>query len=377
MSDRANPQAAADTAIQFFRNTAVRVIALLAVLYGFLVSIGMIGKAFKMFSGGFVGELIQSASNPLIGLFVGILVTSLVQSSSTTTSLVVALVGSGTMPVATAIPVVMGANIGTSVTNILVSLGHINRGREFRRAYAAANVHDFFNVLAVLILFPLQLATNFLGVLSTQLAEVFYDIGGLTFASPLKLATAPAVNGAAHLIGQHPWLMLLVSLVLMFASLRQLVVLLKLLVMSRVEVLFDEVIFRNAGRAMLFGLFITALVQSSSVTTSLAVPLAGAGILTIEQIFPYTLGANVGTTITAMLAALAVGEVPAVTVAFAHMLFNICGILVIWPLPAMRNLPIQMAEKMTQIAMRSRIIPVAWVLFFFFVMPAMAIFLLR
>ena len=377
MSDRANPKVATDAATQHLKSTAIRVVALVAVLYGFLVSIGMIGKSFKMFSGGFIGDLIQSASNPLIGLFVGILVTSLVQSSSTTTSLVVALVGSGTMPVATAIPVVMGANIGTSVTNILVSLGHINRGPEFRRAYAAANVHDFFNVLAVLILFPLQLATNFLGILSAGLAEIFYDIGGLTFASPLKIATAPAVEGAAHLIGNHPWLMLLASLALMFGTLRQLVVLLKLLVISRVEALFDEVIFRTAGRAMLFGLFITALVQSSSVTTSLAVPLAGAGILTIQQIFPYTLGANVGTTITAMLAALAVGEIPAVTVAFAHMLFNVCGILVIWPIPAIRRLPIIMAEKMTNIAMYSRIIPIAWVLFFFFALPAAAIYFLR
>jgi sodium-dependent phosphate cotransporter len=377
MGDRTKPTAAAESAKPFLKNTTLRVIALVAVLYGFLVSIGMIGKAFKMFSGGFVGDLVQSASNPLIGLFVGILVTSLVQSSSTTTSLVVALVGSGTMPAATAIPVVMGANIGTSVTNILVSLGHINRGPEFRRAFAAANVHDFFNVLAVLILFPLQLATNFLGILSTRLAELFYDIGGLTFASPLKLATAPAVDGAARLIGHHPWLMLLVSLTFMFATLRQLVVLLKLLVISRVEALFDQVIFRTAARAMLFGLFVTALVQSSSVTTSLAVPLAGAGILTIQQIFPYTLGANVGTTITAMLAALAVGEVPAVTVALAHMLFNVCGILVIWPVPAIRKLPIVMAEKMTRVAMHSRVIPVVWVLFFFFAVPAAAIFLLR
>ena len=228
-----------------------------------------------------------------------------------------------------------------------------------------------------MILFPLQLGTNFLGILSTGLAELFYNIGGLTFASPLKLATAPAVEGAAYLIGNQPWLMLLASLVLMFATLRQLVVLLKALVISRVEALFDEVIFRTPVRAMLFGLFITALVQSSSVTTSLAVPLAGAGILTIQQIFPYTLGANVGTTITAMLAALAVGEIHAVTVAFAHMLFNVCGILVIWPLPAIRRLPIIMAERMTNIAMFSRIIPIAWVLFFFFALPSAAIFLLR
>jgi len=377
MSERATKQAAAETMAPPFNNTAVRVVALVLVLYGFLVSIGMLGRAFKMFSGGFVGDLIQSASNPLIGLFVGILVTSLVQSSSTTPSLVVALVGSGTMPVETAIPVVMGANIGTSVTNILVSLGHINRGPEFRRAYAAANVHDFFNVFAVLLLFPLQLTTNFLGVLSSGLAELFYDIGGLTFASPLKLVTAPAVRAAVHLVGQHPWLMMVVSLVIMFSTLRHLVVLLKKLVISRVEALFDQVIFRTAGRAMFFGLVITALVQSSSVTTSLAVPLAGAGILTIQQIFPYTLGANVGTTITAILAALAVGEVHAVTVAFAHMLFNLCGILVIWPIPAIRRMPITMAEKMTQLAMYSRVIPVAWVLFFFYAVPFGAILLLR
>jgi len=375
MTERAKSQV--DAISLSVNGTITSAIGLVVVLYGFLVSIGMLGRAFKMFSSGFIGDLVQSASDPLIGLFVGILVTSLVQSSSTTTSLVVAMVGSGTMPVATAIPVVMGANIGTSVTNILVSLGHINRGREFRRAYAAANVHDFFNVLAVLLLFPLQLATNFLGVLSTGLAEVFSDVGGLTFASPLKIATAPAVRGAVYLIGEHPWLMMLASLVLMFTTLRYLVLFLKRLVISRVEALFDEVIFRTAARAMLFGLVITALVQSSSVTTSLAVPLAGAGILTIQQIFPYTLGANVGTTVTAILAALAVGEIHAVTVAFAHMSFNLCGILVIWPIPAIRRLPIVFAEKMTEVAMRSRVIPVAWVLFFFYAVPFGAIVLLR
>ena len=358
-------------------NVVTQVIALTFILYGFLVSIGMLGKAFKLFSGGFVGDLIQSASNPVIGLFVGILVTSLVQSSSTTTSLVVAMVGGGTMSVATAIPVIMGANIGTSVTNTLVSLGHLNRGSEFRRAYAAATVHDFFNVFAVLLLFPLQSATNFLGILSAGLAELFSDVGGLSFASPLKLATAPAVHAAEKLMGNHPWLLLLVSLVLMFASLRYLVVFLKGLVISRVEALFDQVIFRNAWRAMLFGLVVTALVQSSSVTTSLAVPLAGAGILTIYQIFPYTLGANVGTTVTAILAALSVGEISAVTVAFAHMLFNICGILLIWPVPTIRRAPIVMAEKMADIALYYRAIPILWVLFFFYAMPFAAILFLR
>jgi sodium-dependent phosphate cotransporter len=357
--------------------TAVTLVGLATVLYGFLVSIGLLGKAFRLLSGGFIGDLIESASNPVIGLFVGILVTSLVQSSSTTTSLVVAMVGGGTMPVGTAIPVIMGANIGTSVTNILVSLGHLSRGREFQRAYAAANVHDFFNVFAVLLLFPLQWSTNFLGNASALLAHLFSDVGGLKFASPLKMLTGPAVKLVSDAMADHPWLLMIVSLAIMFASLRQMVVALKSLVLTKVESLFDQVIFRTAPRAMLFGLLVTALVQSSSITTSLAVPLAGAGILTINQIFPYTLGANVGTTVTAILAALAVGEESAVTVAFAHLLFNVCGIMVVWPVPAIRRIPIVMAEKMTQIAMLSPLIPFLWVVLFFYAMPFAVILLLR
>jgi sodium-dependent phosphate cotransporter len=354
-----------------------RIAALLLLLYGFLVSIGMLGKAFKMFSGGFVGALIESASDPLLGLFVGVLATTLVQSSSTTTSLVVAMVGSGTMPIATAIPVVMGANIGTSVTNTLVALGHIGRGQEFRRAFAASTIHDFFNLIAVLVLLPLQVTTNFLGRAATTLANAFSEVGGLTFASPLKIVTEPAVKGAATLFDGHPWLLLITALVIMFASLRYLVVVLKKLILGRIESFFDKTLFKNAGRALFFGFVVTVLVQSSSITTSLAVPLAGAGILTLRQIFPYTLGTNVGTTVTAMLAALAVGELSAVTVAFAHMLFNLCGILVIWPIPAIREIPLRLARGFSTLAADHRWLAIAYILVCFYAVPFAAILVMR
>lgn len=357
--------------------TALQLAALVMLLYAFLVSIGMLGKAFKLFSGGVVGDLIQSASNPLVGLFVGLLTTALVQSSSTTTSLVVALVGGGTMPVATAIPVIMGANIGTTVTNVLVSLSHLTRSREFQRAFAASTVHDFFNVLAVLLLFPLQLATGFLSKTAEALAELFQQVGGLTFASPLKLLTGPAVSLATDLLGGQPWALLIFSLALMFGSLRYLVKTLKGLVLEKVQTLFDLVIFRNAGRAMLFGLALTFLVQSSSITTSLVVPLAGAGILSLAQVFPYTLGANVGTTITCILAALAVGETSALTVAFAHLLFNATGIAIIWPVRAIRELPPRMARELSAIATRNRWVPFLFILTCFYLVPLLLILVLR
>jgi len=360
-----------------WRSVLASVSALSVLLYAFLVSIGMLGKAFKLFSGGFVGGLIESASNPIVGLFQGILVTTLVQSSSTTTSLVVALVASGTMPIATAIPVVMGANIGTSVTNTLVSLGHLARGREFRRAFAASTIHDFFNIVVVLILFPLQVATNFLGILSERLAETFQSVGGLTFASPLKLLTGPVVKTVASAFEHHPWMLLVLSLVIMFGSLRYLVTTLKGLVLSRIEQFFDRTLFRNAGLAMLFGLMVTVLVQSSSITTSLAVPLAGAGILTLAQIFPYTLGANVGTTVTAILAALSVGEISALSVAFAHLLFNISGILCVWPIPAIRRIPLRMAERFAVISADHKWIPLVYIVVVFYAVPLAVIMLLR
>ena len=163
----------------------------------------------------------------------------------------------------------------------------------------------------------------------------------------------------------------------MFGSLRFLVATLKVLIVSKAESLFDQLIFKNAGRAMLLGLGLTVLVQSSSITTSLVIPLAGAGILTLWQIYPYTLGANVGTTVTAMLAALAVGEVTAVTAAFAHLLFNLCGILVIWPLPSIRRIPVILAHRLAMMAMRRRWLPLIYIMVAFYLFPLAVIMLLR
>ena len=168
--------------------------AVLCFVYLFLVSIGLMGTAFKGFGKEFAENLIATTSNPFIGLFIGILATSLVQSSSTTTSIVVGIVGSGVITVQNAIPIVMGANIGTTVTNTLVSLGHIGRREEFKRAITGGTVHDFFNIMCVCILFPLELSMGLLSKAANWMSNIFIDIGGIKFTSPIKLATKPAVN---------------------------------------------------------------------------------------------------------------------------------------------------------------------------------------
>ena len=115
-------------------STLVRIVLLILSLYLFLFSINLMGTALKMFGKGFAEAMIASTSVPVVGLFIGILATSLIQSSSTTTSIVVAMVGGDVLTVTNAIPIVMGANIGTSVTNTLVSIAHITRSQEFHRS---------------------------------------------------------------------------------------------------------------------------------------------------------------------------------------------------------------------------------------------------
>ena len=335
------------------------------------------GAAFKMFGKGFATQLVETTSNPIVGLFVGILATTLVQSSSTTTSLVVGIVAAGGLPIYSAIPIVMGANIGTSVTNTLVSMGHITRPIEFRRALAGATVHDFFNLISVLILFPLELATGFLQQLASAASAAFTGIGGMTLANPIKAGVTPAVTLLTNLIGNHPWLILLVALALMYAALKFLVDLARGLVISKAERFLHKYLFGAAGYAMLFGAILTVLVQSSSITTSLIIPLIGAGILTVEQIFPYTLGANVGTTVTAMLAALSTANVSAITIAFVHLLFNLSGIALVYPIAAVRRIPIRLAHALASFTSRSRSLAIVYLILVFYALPLCVILIWR
>ena len=354
-----------------------QVALLILVLYAFLVSIGLLGASFKLFGKDLARQIIEMTSNPLIGLVAGILATTLAQSSSTTTSITVGMVAGGALTIEGAIPVVMGANIGTSVTNILVSMGHITRKEEFKRALGGAAVHDFFNLIVVAILLPLEIATGYLFWLSQWVTGIFAGMGGLKFASPLQIFIEPAVEAVLDRLGESPVLSLIVALALMFLALKFLVDLAKGIVVRRSERFLHRYLFGTPLMAMFFGMVVTSMVQSSSITTSLIVPLVGAGILTIEQIFPYTLGANVGTTVTAMLASLSTGNVAAVTVAFAHLFFNLTGIAIVYPVRAFRRIPILMAQVLADLTSRSRFYAIAYVVLAFYLIPFLLIFIWR
>lgn len=351
-------------------------------MYFFFFSIDLLSSSFKLFGAGFVEKLIATTANPVVGLFIGILATSIIQSSSSTTSIVVGLVASGALNITNAIPIIMGANVGTSVTNVLVSLGHVTRREEFRRAFSGATVHDFFNILSVAVLLPLERYTGYLEFIATRMEHVFEGMGGLHLLSPVQVIVKPLVHGYQHLLLDLLHLpkiptgtILLVSaLCILFFSLRQFVRIMRNAVTGRVETIIHEVLFQSPLRSFGLGLMLTALVQSSSITTSLIVPMIGAGILTVEQFFPYTLGANIGTTVTAIMAALTTASPAAVTIAFVHLMFNISGTLIFYPL---RAIPIKLSDMLGEMASRRRYLAVVFIVFTFFLLPIILIIFLR
>jgi sodium-dependent phosphate cotransporter len=354
--------------------TLLRLFILLGLVYLFILSITLLGSSFKLAGKSFVESIFSATSNPIAGLLIGLLATAIIQSSSTTTSIIVGLVGSGFLSFECAIPMVMGANIGTTITNLIVSMGHISYTHEFRRAFAGSVVHDFFNLCTVVVLLPLQVYFNLIGASARFIEEIFQGYGGLTFSSPLSAITKPVAHGIIYLTGGSAWLAAFVAILLLFTALRYIVKVMRLMVLARVERFFQQYIFRTPALGFALGIVVTAVVQSSSITTSLMVPLLGAGVVTLSQVYPYMLGANIGTTVTAFLASLVTGSTEAVSVAFAHLLFNVYGTAIFWPL---KILPITLAKRLARLTERSKLVPIIYILVTFFVLPGLILLITR
>jgi len=330
----------------------LRFALVVGLIYFFLIGVSSLEAGIKIMGEDTQESLFSAASNPIAALCIGILGTVLVQSSSASTSIIVGLVASGALGVDDAVPMIMGANIGTTVTNTLVSLGHIRQSSEFRRAFAAATVHDFFNVLAVLILLPVELLTGVISGTAEWISEQLVGSSGTEWKSPIKAWVKEPVSllrdfwEAVGTSGNVEGIMMvLTGLVIILLALSLITKNMRALVADRLERSINAMLSRGGGTVALFlGLVITIAVQSSSITTSILIPLAGAGVITLRNAYPVTLGANVGTTITALLASLASSSPEALTVALAHTTFNVMGIFILYVIPLARDVPVRAAE---------------------------------
>lgn len=364
--------------------TYLQWLAIATLVYLLISAVGMIGAGFKGATSGQAGELFQFATNPFMGLIIGILATAMIQSSSTVTSIIVGLVAGG-LPVETAVPMIMGANIGTTITNTIVSLGHVRRDKEFRRAFASATVHDFFNVMAVAIFLPIEIIFHPLAKIGGFFAELFVggedmSVKGLNFIKP---ATAPVIDTfsmVSTMISENAASILLIifGIMIIFLAITTIGKLLKKLMVGRAKAIMHKAIGKGPITGIFSGAVVTVLVQSSSTTTSLMVPLAGSGVFRLKQIYPFTLGANIGTTITALLAATAIsGEtaVFALQIALVHLIYNSSAVAFIYGVNFLRLLPIRGALWLAKVATEHKTIALAYVLGAFFGIPGLLIFI--
>jgi sodium-dependent phosphate cotransporter len=357
-------------------------LAVAALVYLLLAAVGAIGDGFKTATGGNARELFAFATNPVIALVVGVVATSLIQSSSTVTSIVVGMVAGG-LPLGIAIPLVMGANICTSLTSTIVSLGHVRDGVEFRRAFAAATVHDSFNLLAVFILLPLELLLHPLEIASRTLASLLVGDANLSMQkiNLMKVLLSPAENLFAGAVSWLPTVwsgvaLILIGVAAIVFSVTTIGKVLRSVMVGRAKDIMHAAVGRGPLSGMLSGGVITVAVQSSSTTTALIVPLAGTGVFSLGQVYPFTLGANLGTTITALLAATAISgptAVLALQIALIHLSFNVLAILIIYGLPWLRPLPPRIAETLASLAQKNRLFVLAYILGVFFVVPLLAL----
>jgi sodium-dependent phosphate cotransporter len=355
-----------------------RWLLLIGLVYLMLLAVSMIGSGFKLAAGDQAKTLFTFASNPIMGLIIGMVATALIQSSSTVTSIIVGMVAGG-LPITIAVPMMMGANIGTSITNTLVSLGHVARKDEFQRAFNAATIHDFFNVMSVFIFLPLEMAFGILEHTSAFVVSMLNAGGtmGVDGFNPIKALTQPALNIVTGMVSGLPSVYpgiakIILGIGLIVTSITYMGKIMKSLMVGKAKDILHKSIGKGPISGISSGALMTVLVQSSSTTTSLVVPLVGSGILKAKDIYPFTLGANIGTCITALIAALGVVGVNAgvaLQIAMVHLLYNVFSVVLIYGTPMLRDIPLDLSYKLSVIVAEKKFYGVAYIGGLFFCMP--------
>ena len=356
----------------------VRITLIFSIILLFLLAIDLMIYALSSIGLGAAQELIKIADIPFISLFIGLLTTALIQSSSTVTSIAVAMVASGTISLDMGIFVIMGANIGTTLTSDIISLSYITNKNKFRLALSAAVVHDFFNIFTTIIIFPLEYYYKILSgsaMYITRMLGVKQPTPDMVVSKPVYSVTKPLTVGIADLIN-NDWIIAIMGILLLFAAIKLFSTYSYKLLIGKSKDKMKSYIFSNPFKSFSWGLLFTGALQSSSITTSLSVPLVATRKVSLSSVFPFIMGANIGTTITALLAAIFKSEA-AVSLAIAHLVFNFIGVLIFLPFTKIRNFPVDLARRFGLLASDNRLIGFFYIILTFFLIPFFLIYLSR
>ncbi len=258
---------------------ATSVLSLTAGVGVFLIACSMMSSNLESLGSKKLKALFAKASkSKLVGVGVGTVTTAAIQSSSATTVMVIGFVNAGIMTLAQAATVIFGANIGTTVTGQLVALGMFGGGISASAVFAA-----FAGIGAFVLAFAKK--------------DNAQKIGGIMAGIGMIFVGLSLMSDAMHTFAESAALKRFLSVI------------------------------RNPLLLVLLGALLTAVVQSSSVMTSIAITMAVAGLISLNQGIYITMGSNVGTCITALIAGITSGR-NAKRTALLHVIFNVSGVAV-------------------------------------------------
>jgi len=332
-------------------------------------------ESFKQIGNETARSILSITDNPLISLFTGLLITAIIQSSSTTTSMIVAIVAAGSMNFENAIPMIMGANIGTTLTSTLISLSFMTKKPDFQRAFSAGVLHDLFNITMVVILFPLEYFFKFLSGLAYILSDLLKARSSKLFINgDYNLDLTSPLTDLVYGFISNPYISLFMGCILLFISIKVISNQISKTLISQNESKLDDGNIQNFWKPFGLGTLLTAGIQSSSITTSIIVPVAASGTVSLKNLFPFIIGANVGTTITALIAAFFIST-DAITIAIVHVLFNLFGFILYLAMPQLRKFTLQLSEKLGELTLTYRLFGLYYILIVFFLIPFLLIYI--
>lgn len=258
------------------------VLTLIGGLALFLYGMNVMGAGLEKMSGGKLERILEKlTSNPIKAVLLGAGVTAVIQSSSATTVMVVGFVNSGIMKLSQAIGIIMGANIGTTITAWLLSLTGIEGGSFFMQMLKPSS---FAPILALIGIIFIMVGKS----------EKRKELGGILLGFTVLMTGMDMMSGAVKPLADVPEF-------------------------TNILTMFDNPIF-----GVIAGALLTAIIQSSSASVGILQALSVTGAFTFSSVVPIIMGQNIGTCVTAMISAVG-GNKGARRTAFVHLYFNLIG----------------------------------------------------
>lgn len=261
------------------------ILTLIGGLAMFLYGMNVMGAGLEKMSGGKLERILENlTSNPIKAVLLGAGVTAVIQSSSATTVMVVGFVNSGIMKLSQAIGIIMGANVGTTITSWLLSLTGIESGNFFVQMLKPSSFSPILAIIGIIF------------VMSGK-SDRKKDVGEILLGFTVLMYGMQAMSGAVEPLADVPEFTNLLTM-------------------------FNNPVFGVAAGALL-----TAIIQSSSASVGILQALSVTGAFTYGSVIPIIMGQNIGTCVTAMISAVGANK-GAKRTAFVHLYFNLIGTVI-------------------------------------------------